>query len=297
MKKRILSILLAALMIISVLPVTAMAADGTTDTPVTMTRGNTDGPKLQKTAQWVNKNAGIAKITMEVWGDKSQTKPQLEQTRIVLVIDRSYGMNEKGKFGAAKTAAKNFTDEVLAGDYAKSVQIAVVSYSGLAKTDIAFSNDKDKIKEAIDKIPLNDGYTDNPGTNIQHGIHIAQQLLDKVSVKNELMIVLTDGEPNYAYKNHETWAEILDPYAPGTKVSKEEAETYNINRKDFPKLYKQSDFKYDKSPKSDNNVLPKTVSEAFFAKKAGTIIYAIGYEIGVNSKEEKVMKSVASKGK
>lgn len=151
MKKRILSIVLAVLMLVSVLPVPAMAA----------TMGPT-GPQFEKTAAWADKDAGVAQITMKVKGDPSQTYTQMEPTAIVLVIDRSNSMGDDNKFKNAKTAAKNFVDKILAGDNANYVQIAVVSYSGLAKVNQSFSTNKDTIKSAITRIPLNDGYTGNP---------------------------------------------------------------------------------------------------------------------------------------
>ena len=94
MKKRILSIVLAVLMLVSVLPISALAAD--VEPPIaetgvsTKTSENTTGPKLEKSAQWVNEKAGIAKITIKVTGE--QPTQSTKKTDIVLVIDRSLSM-------------------------------------------------------------------------------------------------------------------------------------------------------------------------------------------------------------
>lgn len=111
------------------------------------------------------------------------------------------------------------------------------------------------------------------------------------------MIVLTDGDPNYAYPNKPTGGIFISSYDPNISVSDEDVNTYNINRNHFPRLYAKDIFKYDETADSENNVEPKTVSEALFAKRAGTIIYAVGYEIQATSNAAKVMQSVASKGK
>lgn len=60
MKKRFLSIVLAVLMLLSVLPVTAMAADRTTVNTAQ------NGIEATKTAKWVNEKEGIAEITITV---------------------------------------------------------------------------------------------------------------------------------------------------------------------------------------------------------------------------------------
>lgn len=201
MKKRILSILLAVLMLLSVLPVTAMAADGSTDTPVIMTSENTDGPKLKKTAQWENKNAGIAKITMEVWGEPSQQSTEFGPTDIVLVVDCSGSMLGT-RIEKAKTAAKDFVEQFLGEKGTESsranVQIGVVTYNKTANRAAELSNSKDELNNKINTINA----TYDTGTNIQAGIHAAQTMLGKDTRTGvaKYMIVLSDGEPTYSYR-------------------------------------------------------------------------------------------------
>ncbi len=200
MKKRILSILLAVLMLLSVLPVTAMAADGTTDMPVTMTSGNTDGPKLRKTAQWEDKNAGIAKITMEVWGEPSQQSTEFGPTDIVLVVDCSGSMLGT-RIEKAKTAARDFVEQFLGEKGTDSsranVQIGVVTYNTTANRAAELSNSKDELNNKINTINA----TYDTGTNIQAGIHTAQTMLgeDTRTGVAKYMIVLSDGEPTHSY--------------------------------------------------------------------------------------------------
>ena len=134
MKKRILSIVLAVLMLVGIMPISAIAADAeppAAQTGVsTKTSENTTGPKLEKSAQWVDEKAGIAKITIQVTGE--QPTETTKKTDIVLVIDRSLSMtqNDRDWLKNAKKAAKAFAAKVLTGD--PNVRIAVVAYA--AKT-------------------------------------------------------------------------------------------------------------------------------------------------------------------
>ena len=66
MKKRILSIVLAVLMLVSVLPISALAAD--VEPPIaeaavsTKTSENTTGPKLEKSAQWEDEKPVLQRL-------------------------------------------------------------------------------------------------------------------------------------------------------------------------------------------------------------------------------------------
>ena len=117
MKKRFLSIVLAVLMLVGIMPISAIAADAeppAAQTGVsTKTSENTTGPKLEKSAQWVDEKAGIAKITIQVTGE--QPTETTKKTDIVLVIDRSLSMtqNDREWLKNAKKAAKAFAKKVL----------------------------------------------------------------------------------------------------------------------------------------------------------------------------------------
>lgn len=81
MKKRFLSIVLAVLMLLSVLPTTVIAADRTTVNTAQ------NGIEATKTAKWVNEKEGIAEITITVKGEPPEVStPEVDA---VLVIDLS----------------------------------------------------------------------------------------------------------------------------------------------------------------------------------------------------------------
>ena len=286
MKKRILSIVLAVLMLVSVLPISALAAD--VEPPIaetgvsTKTSENTTGPKLEKSAQWVNEKAGIAEITIKVTGE--QPTETAKKTDIVLVIDRSLSMtqNDRDWLDNAKKAAKAFAEKVLTGD--PNVRIAVVAYAAKTMNDWNFSSDLTTVKQHIDAINTNNGNWH--GTNIQAGIHSARELFKSTGNKDadKFMIVLADGAPNCRfgiYSASETW-----------RLTSKQAADYHIKtdyreggKQYFPNLYtaNSTTFSYNNNDIMDEDsgyCYTATVSEAYAAKATdGITCYAIGYGI------------------
>ena len=305
MKKRILSIVLAVLMLVSVLPISALAAD--VEPPIaetgvsTKTSENTTGPKLEKSAQWVDEKAGIAKITIKVTGE--QPTQSTKKTDIVLVIDRSLSMtqNDRDWLKNAKKAAKAFAKKVLTGD--PNVRIAVVAYAAKTINDWDFSSKLATVENNIDAINTNNVYYNGQwyanynslwsenwhGTNIQAGIHSARERLKKSDKDaDKFMIVLADGAPNYRFgifKGKSTWS-----------LTSKQAADYHIKtdyreggKQYFPNLYTadSNTFSYNNSDIMDEDsgyCYTATVSEAYAAKATdGITCYAIGYGIASGS--------------
>ena len=301
MKKRFLSIVLAVLMLVGIMPISAIAADAeppAAQTGVsTKTSENTTGPKLEKSAQWVDEKAGIAKITIKVTGE--QPTETTKKTDIVLVIDRSLSMtqNDRDWLDNAKKAAKAFAEKVLTGD--PNVRIAVVAYAAKTMNDWDFSSDLTTVKQHIDAINTNNGNWH--GTNIQAGIHSARERLKKSDKDaDKFMIVLADGAPNYRFgifKGKSTWS-----------LTSQQAAAYHIKtdyreggKQYFPNLYTadSTTFSYDNSDIMDEDsgyCYTATVSEAYAAKATDCIpCYAIGYGIASGSSLiNTLMYSIAS---
>lgn len=297
MKKRILSIVLAVLMLVSVLPISAIAAD--VEPPIaetgvsTKTSENTTGPKLEKSAQWVNEKAGIAKITIKVTGE--QPTQSTKKTDIVLVIDRSLSMtrdddrNRRDWLDNAKKAAKAFANKVLTGD--PNVRIAVVAYAAKTIDDRDFSSDLTTVQQHIDAINTDNGNWH--GTNIQAGIHSARERFKKTGNKDadKFMIVLADGAPNYRF-TYKDWGI-------GTKFDLTDAQkrTYHINNWFSWLFYATSDaFNYNEVKNTEQYAYTAAASEAYAAKATdGITCYAIGYGIPQGNNEiNALMYSIAS---
>ena len=288
MKKRFLSIVLAVLMLLSVMPVTAMAADRTTVNTAQ------NGIEATKTAKWVDKKEGIAEITITVKGEPPEVStPEVDA---VLVIDLSGSMNDNNKLNDAKAAAKKFVDKFFGKDapasYKKSVRIAVVGYNGYAKAyaDLTEAKDADALYTLFGS-----GYgslSAGGGTNIQDGIYRAQQILKNGRAgAKKVMVVLSDGEPTYSFD-----ANVAHTFG-------QNEETYGVKKNNFLYVVSEIDhtdrvgsgsayatgaYHYYYYCKDDKNVQQYyyvqnhgvgTVSEAYWAKKDGTTIYSIGFGI------------------
>lgn len=199
MKKRILSILLAVLMLVSVLPISALAAEESV-VPQNVVTAEHGGVKVEKRAEWTDEKNGKAKITFTLTGG-TMTSQDIPVTDIVLVIDKSASMSKNGspKMNNAKKAAVGFVNKFFGTGadqgYKDKVRIAVVSYSGSANTVVGLTNKINDLTSGINNIKA-DG-----GTHIQAGIHSAQQILDadKREKVKKLIVVLSDGEPTYSY--------------------------------------------------------------------------------------------------
>ena len=306
MKKRFLSIVLAVLMLVGIMPISAIAADAeppAAQTAVsTKTSENTTGPKLEKSAQWVDEKAGIAKITIKVTGE--QPTETAKKTDIVLVIDRSLSMtrdddrNRRDWLDNAKKAAKAFANKVLTGD--PNVRIAVVAYAAKTIDDRDFSSDLTTVQQHIDAINTDNGNWH--GTNIQAGIHSARERFKSTGNNdaNKFMIVLADGEPNHRfaiYSGASTWS-LTSQQAAAYHIKTDYKEGFNQY---FPNLYTadSTTFSYDNSDIMDEDsgyCYTATVSEAYAAKATdGITCYAIGYGIASGSSLiNALMYSIAS---
>ena len=308
MKKRILSIVLAVLMLVGIMPISAIAADAeppAAQTGVsTKTSDNTTGPKLEKSAQWVDEKAGIAKITIKVTGE--QPTETTKKTDIVLVIDRSLSMtqNDRDWLKNAKKAAKAFAKKVLTDD--PNVRIAVVAYAAKTINDWDFSSKLATVENNIDAINTNNVYYNGQwyadhdslwsenwhGTNIQAGIHSARERLKKSDKDaDKFMIVLADGAPNYRF-TYKDWGI-------GTTFDLTDAQkrTYHINNWFSWLFYATSDaFNYNEVKNTEQYAYTAAASEAYAAKATdGITCYAIGYGIPQGNNEiNALMYSIAS---
>ena len=332
MKKRFLSIVLAVLMLVSVLPISAIAADA-------------EAPESNitavKSAQWVEgrESEGIAKVTIQVSGKAPEEWTVTDPTDIVLVMDRSLSMDDKAtsndrydKMTQAKNAAKQFAKKMLESD---KVRIAVVMYTKIAQTvkgqnQDAFSKQYATVENRINSITTEGVSSENSGTNTQAGIHAARELLKASTAKNKIMIVLSDGQPNYSfpfvatadYVGCERWFKsACEDNGPRngyiTKIGSfivdynsyiNEYGGFNLNYGNARITVKckehgttTENFDYGvyngstyngNTGKTDHSVA--TIWEAGQAEKESVEIYSIGFGIGSNQNAIKTMKGIAS---
>ena len=187
--KKLLAIILAAIMALSVLPIAAFAEDGSNAAPVWPAEGSV---KLDKDAKAVEGENNLWEVTLKIQGKNYKTTSD-----VVLVIDCS-GSMAGSKLTNTRKAAKAFGEKLLT--QGSGTRIAIVTYIDKAA---AYNNghfytadELAAFNTAVDAATYADG-----GTNQQAGIHKAQELLTSAAStgKTKSIVILSDGEATYSY--------------------------------------------------------------------------------------------------
>ena len=299
--RRLLSWVCVLALCMSLLPVTALAVEQ--DVP---TEGNSgsyvqngtpttqDEVTVSKTAKWTEQNA--YEITLSVTVPGNVTIPG-QSTDVVLVIDASSSM-DGSNIQAAKTAARSFAQKLLAEDISADVNLAVVTYTERPSIECNLTDDLRKVTSAINDIAI----WNNQGTNIQAGVYQARQLLKDSEASNQVIVLLSDGEPTYSYPvrgtcdiDHEdgifglVWHNSQNVKLPGQNAVTEEDFDYTEttgNGNSYSGVNaivsgycddckEKVSLDYDGEKKPYNNNGDPAIAEARFAKTAGCEIYSL----------------------
>ena len=198
MKKRMLAWIMTACMVLSLLPVSALAVD---DDPASGGKVNTATATAQddlvtftKTVKKVAESKNTFEITLEAVTKDTVTAIPAETSDIVLVIDKSASMDRDGRMEGAQAAANAFAEIVLAEDYQDINRIAVVSYNKEPGVNLFLTSSLTDVKNAVDAIEP------KGGTNTQGGIHAAREILDNSTADHKVIVLLSDGEPQNSYR-------------------------------------------------------------------------------------------------
>ncbi|TFZ39953.1 VWA domain-containing protein [Soehngenia longivitae] len=156
---------------------------------------------LSKAASPVQGSSNLWEISLSIEG-----KNLLTTSDTVLVLDISGSMKDGNKLQNMKSAANEFIDKLLLPDGVN--RVAIVAYSGAANQLSGFVDytSKSTLNSLINSLSA-DG-----GTNIQAGIHLAQNLLDASQATNKVMVLLSDGQPTYSYKVTEATGITLEDH-------------------------------------------------------------------------------------
>ena len=204
------SLLLALVMVMSLLPMSALAAEGDPTPEVTVRNNDStgvskDGITATKTIEQVAGSTNKFAITLKavVDGNTEETTTK-NPAHVVLVIDRSGSMGNSGAIADARTAAKGFVDTFFGDKASDGNMLAVVSYNKEATTvsNMVDKTSKDTVKTAIDGISVDEYYGYTGGTNTQAGIRSAQSILTENKEENvkNIIVLLSDGQPTYSYQ-------------------------------------------------------------------------------------------------
>ena len=308
MKKKFLALVLTLAMVLSLVPVTALAA-GTTQPNIQNSGPVISGDEyvtLEKTAAAVGESDNTFDITLKATVKDGKEAGTKTSTDAVLVIDRS-GSMQGNRINSAQQAAKQFAEVVLGNGANDQNQIAVVSYAGSATTNTELSSNLDTVKRAIN-------FKADGGTNIQAGIKAARDILKNSTANNKVILVLSDGEPTYSFLTVGTATQtgcqpglsiLVDHYSgtinpdsvriTGFEYSKVVGTGRNYELKNGTTLsvtcehgtYPES-YTYYK----DNG--QPTIQEASYAKEDGCEIYSIYLGKSTDSNAVSTMKGIAT---
>ena len=207
--KRALSLLMALVMSLSLVQITAFAVDttGTTqkDAEVVFRGGsnNDETVKVSKTVEKSNAGPNDFNITLTVTVPKDQTIETGKGANVVLVMDRSNSMAGKG-FENAKKAATAFVNKLMEKGGNK---VAVVGFGNNYEVSSELTGDKSAALKAVDaatkSFPKNWYETSSSmgGTNIQAGIYAARNILAGHEGEQNFIIIFSDGKPTFSYQS------------------------------------------------------------------------------------------------
>ena len=188
--------MMAIVMVMTLLPTSALAADGVGEPSET-----NSGAVFSKTVH--QENNGDVKITLEAWatGQTVQTTKQ-QPLDIVLVLDQSGSMannfdKKTSRQAAMKNAVNGFIDKV-AKNYTEGAahRISIVTFGSEAKVlqnwTKVDANGTDDLKNKVSGLPE----TPAGATNVAEGMTKAQtQLSNAQKDHKKVVVVFTDGVP------------------------------------------------------------------------------------------------------
>lgn len=236
MKKRILACLLSLVMLIGILPVTAIAIDEEVPTVPML-----DVSK-SKTATALDAN-GQTQITLSL--PSAEMKKTLD---VVFVVDNAFPTDNND--AADKAAA--LLDELrgMSQEGNLNINVGLVISGGyvpiLHQVDLEdISETKEDIQDALDMSKTDWKQQEGrKGSNIQAGIETGLAMLeeeDQADKENKYLILISDGGAFSWYKNNEAWSKF---YSVAYKVGSEES-YYWCNPYDFQLRCEKTEYSFN----------------------------------------------------
>lgn len=202
MKRRLMAVLMACVMTLSLLPISALATENS-------------GMEFYKTAR--DNRDGTYTISMEAWATgKTTTQEKPQPLDIALVLDVSGSMDDpftgdQKKIDALKTAVNGFIEGVAAKSPDSNISIVKFAgkmtdkvgndmywdgyrynYTQIVKELTPAGTGKDALKAAVN------GLRAAGATPADYGMQLAQAALaPSTSGNSKVVVMFTDGEPNH----------------------------------------------------------------------------------------------------
>ena len=202
MKRRLMAVLMACVMTLSLLPISALATDS--------------GMEFTKDAR--DNRDGTYTISMEAWATgKTTTQEKPQPLDIALVLDVSGSMDDpftgdQKKIDALKTAVNGFIEGVAENSPESNISIVkfagdkanwvgndtyrengyLYNYTQIVKGLTPVGTEKDALKDAVN------GLRAAGATPADYGMQLAQAALaPSTSGNSKVVVMFTDGEPNH----------------------------------------------------------------------------------------------------
>lgn len=204
--KRVFSILLVAVMLISLMPMpqSSALASGLTITGANANPVTAVPSSVSDGAIWTDKsvtynNDGSFDVTLKAIGQdyKVETPKPRDCVDVVLVLDTSGSMKTGTKLSDMKQSATSAA-AILLG--ATGNRVAVVTYSDMAHTKVGFTGSYSTINSTINSTSDATKLVADGGTNIQNALYTAQSLIKArtaAETNKPIIILMSDGRPTY----------------------------------------------------------------------------------------------------
>ena len=204
MKRRLMAVLMACVMTLSLLPISALATDS--------------GMVFTKDAR-VNEDGKSYTISMEAWETgktTTQEKPQPLDIALVLDVsgsmDKKFGNPKQKKIDALKTAVNSFIDGVAANSPESNISIVKFAgelmgnvgndmywedgyhynYTQIVKELTSVETGKSNLINAVNNLQA------GGATSADYGMQLASgELASSTSGNPKVVVMFTDGEPNH----------------------------------------------------------------------------------------------------
>lgn len=204
MKRRLMAVLMACVMTLSLLPISALAAENS-------------GMEFTKDAR--DNRDGTYTISMEAWATgktTTQEKPQPLDIALVLDVsgsmDKKFGNPKQKKIDALKTAVNSFIDGVAANSPESNISIVKFAgelmgnvgndmywkdgyhynYTQIVKELTSVETGKSNLINAVNNLQA------GGATSADNGMQLASgELASSTSGNPKVVVMFTDGEPNH----------------------------------------------------------------------------------------------------
>lgn len=304
-------------MTLSALPL-SVSADTDSSSQIVSTGGksvNEDGVEISKTVLPTDRENYFDIVLTATTKETNKISISKQETDVVIVMDISNTMNYKygtshvpggndTRIHSAQEAAKAFTDKYCSYNTSNGYngKLAVVTFNTNADTVIplteATMSVKNKLNSKIDdiapngKISYNSKSVDDYAvsgdrfTNIEAGLKLAENILEKSKAANKTIVLLTDGFPTTYVKSNGNSATKISGYNPYTPSGK-----YGTDGVFYDAMTKRH---CTYGTNYSDKAAYKAQNVAANLKKHGINIFSIGIDIGSQS-ITKYIESAAGK--